>query len=101
MARKVIGLVYMSSMDTIIYANALVTEADHLISQDSHLIKMTNRIKTNGELPFPEVRRQLAIYCLGNHDFHISEGHEGTIEKFLTDDGTYEEIYQSQSFPIE
>ena len=57
-ARHVAGLVYMSVMDSIIYASALVAEADHLISYDTYLSATANRIKT-GQPPFPEIRRQL------------------------------------------
>ena len=57
-AMQVAALVYMSVMDSIIYASALVAEADHLISDDNYLSTTANRIRT-GQSPFPEVRRQL------------------------------------------
>lgn len=46
LAGEIMGLVYMQPIDSVIYAGALVAEADHLISDDSYLKQTVNRLKT-------------------------------------------------------
>ena len=50
LAKDVMGIVYMSAMDSIIYAGALVAEADHVISYDRYLKETVNRLKTKESL---------------------------------------------------
>lgn len=49
-AKDVTGLVYMSVIDSVIYAGALVAEADQLISDDEYLKTTANRIKSEASL---------------------------------------------------
>ena len=58
LAKNITGLVYLGFADSVIYASALVTGADYLITGDKYLRKTVNRIR-NGEHPYDEVRRQL------------------------------------------
>ena len=50
LAKDVMGIVYMSAMDSIIYAGALVAEADNVFSYDDYLRKTVNRLKTEKSL---------------------------------------------------
>ena len=46
LAKHVVGLVYMSVMDSIIYSHALAAQADYLITNDGYLKKTVNRIRS-------------------------------------------------------
>lgn len=48
LARSLGGLVYLDVVDSIVYAGALVAQADHLLTSDSFLMKTANRIRTPG-----------------------------------------------------
>lgn len=50
LAKDVAEAVYMGFADSVIYAGALVAEADELLSADSYLTKTVNRIKSEGAL---------------------------------------------------
>lgn len=50
LAKDVMGIVYMSAMDSIIYAGALVAGADNVFSYDDYLRKTVNRLKTEKSL---------------------------------------------------
>lgn len=50
LAKDVMKVVYMSAMDSIIYAGALVAEADYVISYDKYLMKMVKHLKTEEAL---------------------------------------------------
>lgn len=47
LAKEVMGLVYMTPDDSMIYAGALVSEADHLISADAYFRNATTRLRTD------------------------------------------------------
>ena len=46
-AREVMGLVYLSVIDSVIYAEAIAAQADEIISADDYLRKTVHRIKTD------------------------------------------------------
>ena len=50
LAKDVMGLVYMSPVDGVVYAGALVSEADHLISDDNYLRSTATCLRTNRSL---------------------------------------------------
>ncbi len=58
LAKCVTGIVYMSAMDSMVYAEAIVAEADDVISDDDYLKKTVNRLKTKESLL--EARQRLA-----------------------------------------
>lgn len=58
LAKCVMGIVYMSAMDSMVYAGALVAEADNVISYDDYLKKTVNRLKNKESLL--EARQRLA-----------------------------------------
>lgn len=45
LAKDVMGLAYMSPVDSVIYAAALMAEADQMVSEDKYLRKTVNRLK--------------------------------------------------------
>ena len=45
LAKNVMGLAYMSPIDSVIYAAALMAEADQMVSDDGYLRKTVNRLK--------------------------------------------------------
>lgn len=55
LAKDITGIVYMSAMDSIIYAGALVAGADSVLSDDEYLKNTMHRLKTEEFLV--EVRR--------------------------------------------
>ena len=57
LAKDVTGLVYMSVLDSVIYAGALVAEADHVITADGYFKSTANRLKN--EKPFSVARKRL------------------------------------------
>ncbi|MXX10352.1 MAG: hypothetical protein F4201_01670 [Nitrospira sp. SB0677_bin_15] len=60
LAKGVNGLVYMEAVDSIIYASALVAQADYLFTSDGYLKKTVNSIHNpNGESRHEEIRRKL------------------------------------------
>lgn len=58
LAKCVTGIVYMSAVDSMVYAGAIVAEADDVISDDDYLKKTVNRLKTKESLL--EARQRLA-----------------------------------------
>ena len=58
LAKGIGSLVYIGFADSVIYASALVAEADYLITFDSYLGSTANRIKT-GQPPYDEIRKRL------------------------------------------
>ncbi len=50
LAKDITGLVYLSVIDSLIYAGALVAEAEQLISDDDYLKKTVRRIKNEPSL---------------------------------------------------
>ena len=61
LAKHIVGLVYMGVVDSVIYANALVARADHLISNDGYFLKTINRINT-GDHRFHSVKNALEAH---------------------------------------
>ena len=59
LAKNILGLVYLSTLDSVIYASALVAEADHVISNDSYFKHTINRINTDGRQRFRNARNGL------------------------------------------
>ena len=57
-ARSVVGLVYMGTLDSVVYAGALAVEADHLISADDYLKQTVNGL-SKANPPFDSRARQL------------------------------------------
>ena len=55
LARNIGSLVYLGFADSVIYASALVAEADYLMTFDKYLKKTVNRIRTGS----PDVRKRL------------------------------------------
>ena len=51
-------MVYLGFADSVIYASALVAEADYLVTFDKHLKKTVNRIRT-GSRAYEEIRKRL------------------------------------------
>lgn len=88
LAKGINGLVYMEAMDSIIYASALVAQADYLFTADRYLKKTVNYIHSPcGELRYEEIRRKLqqlvSQIILGNvNDVELPSAHT------LTDSGT-------------
>ena len=58
LARSIGSLVYLGFADSVIYAGALVAEADYLVTFDKHLKKTVNRIRT-GSRANEEIRKRL------------------------------------------
>ena len=58
LAMEIVGCVYMGVVDSVIYANALVARADHLVSADSYFSSMVNRI-SSGNQRFRKVRERV------------------------------------------
>ena len=44
-AKEVMGLVYLSVIDSVIYAEAIAAQADHIVSADDYLRKTVHRVK--------------------------------------------------------
>ena len=70
LAKDINGLVYMSPMDSIIYASSLVAQADYLFTADDYLKKTVNDIRDSYKDSFEDIRNQLrrfvSIITLGN-----------------------------------
>ena len=58
LAKRIGGLIYVGFADSVIYASALVAEADYLITYDDYLRKTVNRIRT-GPRPYDDIRTRL------------------------------------------
>lgn len=60
LAKGINGLVYIEAMDCIIYASAIVAQADYLITSDGYLKDTINHIHDpKGEPRYNDIRRQL------------------------------------------
>ena len=70
LAKDINGLVYLSPMDSIIYASSLVAQADYLFTADDYLKKTVNDIRDSDKDSFEDIRNQLrrfvSIITLGN-----------------------------------
>jgi hypothetical protein len=56
-AKEVMGLVYLSVIDSVIYAEAIAAQADRIISADDYLRKTVNRIRN--DVSWREARERL------------------------------------------
>lgn len=73
LAKDINGVVYIEPVDSIIYASALVAQADFLLTADEYLRKTVNNIHTpSGDSRFEQIRWQLqqlvSPILLGNAD---------------------------------
>ena len=60
LAKGINGLIYMEAMDSIIYASALVAQANYLYTADRYLKGTVNRIcRPDGRAPYEEIREKL------------------------------------------
>ena len=60
LAKGINGLIYIQAMDSLIYASAIVAQADYLITSDHYLKDTINFIHDpNGEPRYDDIRRQL------------------------------------------
>lgn len=62
-AKEVLGLVYLSVIDSVIYAEAIAAQADQIISADDYLRKTVHRIKedTSPEGTRARLQRRVAV----------------------------------------
>ena len=90
LAKGINGLVYMGAMDSIIYASALVAQADYLFTADEHLKKTVNYIYSPcGKSRYEGIRRLLqqlvSRIILGNaDDIQLPRAHTVTGEGELS-----------------
>lgn len=71
LAKEINGLVYMEAMDSIIYANAILAQADYLFTADGYLKETVNYIYKPSDKPrYKNIRQQLQQFVrqiiLGN-----------------------------------
>lgn len=67
LARRIVGFVYMSAPDSVVYAEAVAARADYLVTDDAYLRKAVKRIRDpNGNRQFRSIRQELA--SLGYED---------------------------------
>ena len=60
LAKGIVGLVYLDAVDSVIYASALIAEADYLITRDRYLRETVNFIQNpDGKAPYPTIRQRL------------------------------------------
>ena len=61
LARRIVGLVYMSAPDSVVYAEAVAARADYLVTDDTYLRKTVKRIRDpNGNSQFRSIRKELS-----------------------------------------
>ena len=97
LAKGINGLVYMKSMDSIIYASAIIAQADYLFTADEYLKETVNYIHgPNSESRYEEIRRKLqqlvSQIILGNADaIELPSAHtitpDGTLKPTLSVSG--------------
>ena len=69
MAEKVAGLVYVSTIDCVIYASALVAAADYIVTSDSYFRKLVNNIREpSGNERYLNARSKLTSFIKGEND---------------------------------
>ena len=59
LAKGIVGLIYMDEIDSIIYASAVVAEADYLVTADSYLRETVNDIRDPKDQRYEGIRRNL------------------------------------------
>ena len=67
-AKEVTGLVYLSVIDSVIYAEAIAAQADQIISADEYLRKTVNRIKEDASPEGTGTRLQERVAVLLSRD---------------------------------
>ena len=67
-AKEVMGLVYLSVIDSVIYAEAIAAQADQIISADDYLRKTINRIKKDTSPEGTQARLQGRVAVLLSRD---------------------------------
>ena len=67
-AREVMELVYLSVIDSVIYAEAIAAQADRIISADDYLRKTVNRIRNDGSWREARERLQERVAALLSRD---------------------------------
>ena len=67
-AREAMGLVYLSVMDSVIYAEAIAAQADQIISADAYLRKTVHRIKEDTSPNGTRARLQERVAALLSRD---------------------------------
>lgn len=67
-AREVMGLVYLSVIDSVIYAEAIAAQADQIISADRYLRKTVHRIKDDTSPEGTRARLQERVAVLLSRD---------------------------------
>ena len=60
LAKGIVGLIYMGEIDSIIYASAVVAEADYLVTADSYLRETVNDIRDSKDQRYEGIRRNLS-----------------------------------------
>ena len=75
LAKGIVSLVYLDAVDSIIYASALIAEADYLVTRDRYLRETVNLIqRPNGKTRYEKIRRRLRELVNGTIDEDSSEG---------------------------
>ena len=59
LAKGIVGLIYMDEIDSIIYASAVVAEADYLVTADRYLRETVNNIHDPKDQRYEGIRRKL------------------------------------------
>ena len=63
LAKGINGLVYLESVDSIIYASALIAQADYLVTADGYLKETVNYIYSpSGKSRYEEIRKKLQAF---------------------------------------
>lgn len=60
LAKGIVGLIYMDEIDSIIYASAVVAEADYLVTADSYLRETVNDICDPKNQRYEKIRQNLS-----------------------------------------
>ena len=68
-AEEVAGLVYVSTIDCVIYASALVAAADYIVTSDNYFKQLVNNIKDpRGDALYQEAKAKLTTFIGGERD---------------------------------
>ena len=68
LAMEIVGLVYMSPADSIVYAEAIAAQPDFLVTEDDYLYQTVNRIHApNGHNRYQKIRQDLQL-LIGDYE---------------------------------
>lgn len=68
LAMDIVGLVYMSAADSIVYAEAIAAQPDFLVTEDDYLYQTVKRIHTpNDHNSFQKIRHELQL-LIGDYE---------------------------------